>query len=99
MRCRIGFGSPTPSPSRQQREQRPADHLADGQSFRYSVRPDTLNQAVWKLDRKGQFGFAWGDRPLQLLSLFEVTVGLTRRNRAVLRQPLDRIGKLIDLPK
>ena len=99
MRCRIGFGSPTPSPSRQQREQRPPDHLADGQSFGYSVRPDTLNQAVWKLDREGQLGFAWGDRPFQLLSLFEVTVGLTRRNRAVLRQPLDRIGKLIDLPK
>ena len=35
---------------------------------------------------------------LQLLSLFEVPVGLSRRNRAVLRQSLDRIGKSIDLP-
>jgi hypothetical protein len=35
----------------------------------------------------------------QLLSVFEVAVGLTWRNGAVLRQSLDCIGKLIDLPK
>jgi hypothetical protein len=34
-----------------------------------------------------------------LLRVFEVAVGLTWRNGAVLRQSLYRIAKLIDLPK
>jgi hypothetical protein len=34
-----------------------------------------------------------------LLSTFEVTVGLTRRNGAILRELLDSIGKLIHVLK
>jgi hypothetical protein len=34
------------------REQRPADHLADGQLFGCGVCSDPLNQALWKLDGK-----------------------------------------------
>ena len=99
MRGRIGFGSPTPSPSRQQREQRSADHLADGQSFCRSEGPHAPNQAVWKLHRECQFGFAWRDRPFQLLSLLEVAIGLTLRNGTVLRQLPNGFGKTIDLSK
>jgi hypothetical protein len=97
VRGRIGFGSPTPSPSWQQREQRSADHLADGQSFCRSEGPYAPNQAVWKLHRECQLGFAWRDRLFQPLSLFEVPIGLTRRYGAVSRQLLDRIGELIDM--
>ena len=50
-------------------------------------------------DRECQFGFAWRDRLFQPLSLFEVAIGLTRRNGAVPGQLLDRIGKLIDMPQ
>jgi hypothetical protein len=99
VRGRVDFGSPTPSPSRQQREQRSADHLADGQSFGRCERPHAQNQAVWKLHRECQFGFAWRDRLFQTLSLFEVAIGLTGRYGAVLGQLLDRIGELIDLPQ
>jgi hypothetical protein len=56
-----------------------------------------LDQAVGKLDGKRQFGFAGRNRPFQLLRLFEVAVGLTRRNGAVACQPLDYLGQLIDL--
>jgi hypothetical protein len=52
---------------------------------------------VWKLDSKCQFGFAGRDRLFQALSLFEVAIGLTRRDRAVARQLLDRVGELIDM--
>ena len=86
-----------PSPSRQQREQGSADHLADGQSSGRSKRTDAPDQAVRKFDREGQFGFAWWDRLFQPLSLFEVAIGLARRNGAVLSQLLDRIGELIDM--
>jgi hypothetical protein len=98
-RRRFGFDSPTPSPSRQQREQRSADHLADGQSFGRSERSYALHQAVWQLDRERKFGFGWREGLFQLLGLFEVAIGLTRRNGAVQGQLLDRIGKLIDLPQ
>ena len=54
---------------------------------------------MWELDRKCQFGFGWSDRLLQVLSLFQIAVRLTRRNGAVLCQALDSIGKLIDLSK
>jgi hypothetical protein len=57
------------------------------------------NRFVIAYARKCQFGFAGRNRPLQLLSVLEVAVGLTRRNGTVLCQSLDRIGKLIDLPK
>ena len=97
VRGRIGFGSPTPSPSRQQREQRSADHLADGQSFGRSERPDPLNQAVRKFDGECQFGFARRNRLFQPLSLFEVAIGLARRNGAIPGQLFDRIGELIDM--
>jgi hypothetical protein len=96
---RTGFGSPTPSPSRQQREQCSADHLADGHSLCGSECPDAPNQAVRKLHRECQFGFAWHDRLFQSLSLFEVAIGLTGRYGAVLRQLLDCIGELIDMPQ
>src|SRR6516162_6630535 len=96
-RCRTGFGSPTPSSSRQQREQRSADHLADGQSFGRSIRADAPNQAEWKFDGECQFGFAGRDWFFQALGLFEVTIGLTGRNGAVPRQLADRIGELIDM--
>ena len=46
---------------------------------------------------KAQFGFAWRQRLFQPLSLFEVAIGLTRRNGAVLGQLFDRIGELIGL--
>src|SRR5437016_5891419 len=64
---RVDLGSPTPSPSRQQREQRPADHLADGQTFLCGVLPDPLNQAAWKFHCECQFRFAGWNRRLQLL--------------------------------
>jgi hypothetical protein len=99
VRCRTGFGSPTPSPSWQQREQRSTDHLADRQSFCRSKGPHALNQAVWQLDRECDFGFGWWDRLFQPVRLFEVAIGLTRRNGAILDQLLDRIGKLIDMPQ
>jgi len=51
---------------------------------------------VWKFDGEGQFGFAGRERLFQPLSLFEVAIGLTQRNRAVLGQLFDRIGELID---
>ena len=51
---------------------------------------------MWKLDRECQLAFAWWDRFFQPLSLFEVAIGLTRRNGAVLGQLLDGIRKLID---
>ena len=89
--------TPTGLPSRKQREQRSTDYLADGQSLRCSVRSNALNQAVRKLHRECQFGFAWRDRVFQPLSLFEVAIGLTGRNGAVLRQLLDRNGELIDM--
>jgi hypothetical protein len=97
VRRRFDFGSPTPSPSRQQREQRSADHLADGQSFGRSKRADTPDQAVWKFDGECEFGFAGRDWLFQALSLFEVAIGLTRRNGAVLSQLLDCFGELIDV--
>ena len=50
-----------------------------------------------KFDGECQFGFAWRDRLFQPLSLFEVAIGLTRRNGAVLGQLFDRIGELIDM--
>ena len=95
--CRIGFGSPTPSPSRQQREQRSADHLADGQSFGRRKRADAPDQAVRKFDGECEFGFAWRDRLFQPLSLLEVAISLTRRNGAVLDQLFDRIGEQIGM--
>ncbi len=49
-----------------------------------------------KFDGECQFGFAWWDRLLQPLSLFEVAISLTRRNGAVLGHLFDRIGELID---
>ena len=52
---------------------------------------------MWKFDGECQFGLAWRDRVFQPLSLFEVAIGLTRRNGAVLGQPRDRIGELIDM--
>jgi hypothetical protein len=99
VRCRTGLGSPTPSPSWQQREQGSADHLADGQSSFGGERPHTPNQAVGKLHREGQFGFAGRDRLFQSLRLFEVAIGLAGRYGAVLRQLLDRIGELIHTPQ
>jgi hypothetical protein len=93
----MGFGSPTPSPSRQQRQQCSADHFADRQSFRSRKRTDALDQTVWQFDGECEFGFAWRDRLFQPLRLFEVAIGLTRRDRAVARQLLDRIGELIDM--
>jgi hypothetical protein len=96
MRCRTGFGSPTPSPSRQQREQRSTDHLADGESFGCRERADTPDQAVRKFDGECQFGLAWLDRLFQTLCLFEVAISLTGRDGAVPSQLLDRIGELID---
>jgi hypothetical protein len=85
-----------PSPSRQQREQRSTDHLADGQSFVRSERPHAPNQAVWELHGECQFEFAGRDRLFQALRLIEAAIGLTRRYGAVSRQLLDSIGELID---
>jgi hypothetical protein len=83
--------------SRQQREQRSADNLADRQSLGRSKRAHAPNQALWKFDSECQFGFDWRDRLFQTLSLFEVAIGLTRRNGAVLGQPFGRIGELLDM--
>lgn len=51
---------------------------------------------MWKFDGKCQLGFAGRDRLFQTLSLFEVAVSLTRRNRAFLGQLFDGIGELVD---
>ena len=52
-----------------------------------------------KFDGKRLFGFGGRDRSLQLPCLLEITIGLARRNGAVLRQLFDNIGKLIRLLK
>jgi hypothetical protein len=91
----FGLGSPTPSPSQQQREQGPADHVADRQSLRRGVGPHALNQAVRKLDGKRQLGFARCDRAFQPLRQPQVTIGLTKRYGAVPRQLAGSVGKLI----
>ena len=52
---------------------------------------------MWKFDSECPLGFAGRDWLFQPLSLFEVTIGLTRRYGAVPRQLLDRIGELIDV--
>ncbi len=58
-----------------------------------------MNQTVWKLDGECQLGFAHWDRLFEPLSLLEVTIGLSRGDRTVLCQPLDRIGQFAVLPK
>jgi hypothetical protein len=97
VRGRFDFASPTPSPSRQQREQGSADYLADGQSFGRGKRADAPDKAVRKLDGEREFGFAWRDRLFQLASLFEITIGLPRRDGALPGQRFDGFGELIDV--
>ena len=48
---------------------------------------------MWKLDRKCQFGLAWRERLFQLLSLFEIAIGLARRNGAIPSQLFGCIAK------
>ena len=59
--------------------------------FFVGVLPDPLNQAAWKFHCECQFRFAGWNRRLQLLSLFEVTVGLAQRDGAIPRQAFGRI--------
>jgi hypothetical protein len=56
-----------------------------------------VHQAAWQFHRECEFGFACRDRLFQPMSLFEVAIGLARRNGAVLGQLLYRIGKMIDM--
>jgi len=59
--------------------------------------PELAESDCVQLDCKCQFGLLGWDWRMQVLSLFEVAVGLTRRNGAVICQALDSIGKLIEL--
>jgi len=96
---RVGFGSPTPSPSSYQREQRPRDHLAHGQLPGACIKPYALNQAAWQFYGKRELAFAHRDWLFQLLRMLDVTMGLSKGDRTLSRQLGDGLGTIFELPQ
>jgi len=96
---RVGFGSPTPSPSLYQRAQRPRDHLAHRQIPGACIKPYAWNQAAWQLDCKRELAFAYRDGLFQLLPLLDVSMGLPKGDRTLARQRGDGLGTFLELPQ
>jgi hypothetical protein len=96
---RVGFGSPTPSPSSYQREQRPRDHLAHRQLPGACIKPYALNQAAWQFYGKCELAFAHRDWLFQLLRMLDVTMGLPRGDRTLSRQLGDGLDTFLELPQ